>query len=78
MLVDLGLRSVVPMSTRSQLFAVHVDIQNPREDGLFHHDEADMLFVIGDAIVDVAVRPQNQAIQAGKLTTAGKNFPIKS
>ncbi|MGN7770174.1 DUF695 domain-containing protein [Phyllobacterium sp. 22552] len=71
-LVDLSLRTVAPMASHLQLFVVRVDIRNPREDGLFQRDEGDTLFAIGDAIVEAVVKPQNQGIQAGKLTTDGK------
>jgi uncharacterized protein (TIGR01619 family) len=70
-LVNLGLRESVPMSSKPWLLWVWVYFQTPRPDGLPDSKEAPTLYKIEDALAPSLVRAC-QAILSGRITTEGR------
>jgi uncharacterized protein (TIGR01619 family) len=70
-LVNLGLRDSVPISSKPWLLWVWVYFQSPRTDGLSDGKEAPTLYKIEDALTPRLARAC-QAILCGRITTEGR------
>jgi uncharacterized protein (TIGR01619 family) len=70
-LVNLGLRESVPMSSKQRLLWVWVYFKSPRPDGLSDSKEAPILYNIEDALAPSLAR-ECQAILSGRITTEGR------
>ena len=70
-LVNLGLRESVPISSKPWLLWVWVYFQSPRPDGLSDGKEAPTLYKIEDALAPSLAR-ECQAILSGRITTEGR------
>ena len=70
-LVDLGLRESVPISSKPWLLWVWVHFQSPRPDGLSDSKEAPTLYKIEDSLAPSLVR-ECRAILSGRITTEGR------
>jgi regulator of RNase E activity RraB len=70
-LVNLGLRESVPMSSKPWLLWVWVYFQSPRPDGLSDGKEAPTLYKIEDALTP-SVGRECRAILSGRITTEGR------
>jgi uncharacterized protein (TIGR01619 family) len=70
-LVNLGLRESVPISSKPWLLWVWVYFQSPRPDGLSDGREAPTLYKIEDALAPSLTR-ECRAILSGRITTAGR------
>jgi uncharacterized protein (TIGR01619 family) len=69
--VDLGLINIVPIADKSNLVWVSISMKNPRENGLPHNEENEMLNAMEDNIVNNITKKHN-AIFVGRLTSDGK------
>ncbi|HEY3974062.1 MAG TPA: DUF695 domain-containing protein [Candidatus Sulfotelmatobacter sp.] len=70
-LVNLGLRDSVPITSKPWLLWVWVYFQSPRADGLSDGKEAPVLYKIEDALTPSIARVC-QAILCGRITTEGR------
>jgi uncharacterized protein (TIGR01619 family) len=70
-LVNLGLRESVPISSKPWLLWVWVHFQSPRPDGLSDSKEAPTLYEIEDALAPSLAR-ECRAILSGRITTEGR------
>jgi uncharacterized protein (TIGR01619 family) len=70
-LVNLGLRESVPISSKPWLLWVWVYFQSPRADGLSDSKEAPTLYKIEDALAPALSR-ECRAILSGRITTEGR------
>jgi regulator of RNase E activity RraB len=70
-LVNLGLRDAVPITSKPWLLWVWVYFQSPRPDGLSDSKEAPILYRIEDALTACVARTC-QAILSGRITTNGR------
>lgn len=70
-LVDLGLREVVPIPSKPWLLWTWVYFHSPRADGLSDSKEAPTLYRIEDSL-NVNVARASQAIPCGRITTEGR------
>jgi uncharacterized protein (TIGR01619 family) len=70
-LVNLGLRNSVPISSKPWLLWVWVYSQAPRPDGLSDSKEAPTLYKIEDALTSALTR-ECQTILSGRITTEGR------
>jgi uncharacterized protein (TIGR01619 family) len=70
-LVNLGLRNSVPITSKPWLLWVWVYFQSPRPDGLSDSKEAPTLYDIEDALT-LCVGRECQAILSGRITTEGR------
>lgn len=69
-MVDLGLRTVAPMTDKPNVVWVSVKMNNPREDGLSSQEESGILGDIEDALIDKIISKHN-SIYVGRLTSSG-------
>jgi hypothetical protein len=70
-LVNLGLRDSIPITSRPWLLWVWVYFQSPRPDGLFDRNEAPVLYTIEDSLT-VRIARGCKAILSGRITTEGR------
>ncbi len=70
-LVNLGIRKVVPIKTKPWLLWTWVYFQSPRPDGLSDSKEAPILYSIEDAL-DSRLAETCKAIPCGRITTDGR------
>jgi len=70
-LVNLGLRESVPISSKPWLLWVWVYFHSPRHDGLSDSKEAPTLYEIEDALTPSLAR-ECRAILSGRITTEGR------
>lgn len=70
-LVNLGLRESVPISSRPWLLWVWVYFQSPRPDGLSDAKEVPTLYKIEDALAP-SLASECRAILSGRITTEGR------
>ena len=70
-LLNLGLRDIVPMPSKPWLLWVWVYMQAPRTDGLSSSEEAPKLYEIEDALMAGLSAPCG-ALHCGRITTLGR------
>jgi hypothetical protein len=70
-LVNLGLRDLVPITSKPWLLWVWIYFQSPRADGLSDGNEAPTLYAIEDAL-SPRLSHACQAIPCGRITTEGR------
>ena len=70
-LVNLGLRSIVPITNNPWLLWIWVYFRSPRPDGLSSNEEASTLYAIEDAIL-AKLDGVCSSIHCGRITTAGR------
>lgn len=70
-LVNLGLRNSVPLSSKPWLLWVWVYLREPRPDGLSDSKEAPTLYKIEDALTSF-LTPECQTTLSGRITTQGR------
>jgi uncharacterized protein (TIGR01619 family) len=70
-LVNLGLREAVPITSKPWLLWVWVYFQSPRPDGLSDSKEAPTLYKIEDALTP-SIERECQGILCGRITTEGR------
>ena len=71
--VDLGIKSVAPMSDKQNLVWVIIKMNNPRNDGLSSLEESELLIEIEDSLVD-QITSNHNSIYVGRLTSAGNRY----
>ncbi len=65
--LDLGLKDVVPISGKENIFWISIKMNNPREDGLSSQEESKQLWEIEDLIVE-RIKSNHNVIYVGRLT----------
>jgi uncharacterized protein (TIGR01619 family) len=65
--LDLGLKSVAPISGKGNIFWVSINMNNPREDGLSSQEESGKLWEIEDLIVE-KINSNHDVVYVGRLT----------
>jgi len=69
-MVDLGLKTVAPLTDKPNVVWISIKMNNPREDGLSSQEESGILGDIEDALVD-KITSKHNSIYVGRLTSAG-------
>lgn len=69
--LDLGLKSVAPITDLPNLLWIAINMNNPREDGLSSQEESSTLFEIEDSLSD-ALTSKHTCILAGCITSNKK------
>jgi uncharacterized protein (TIGR01619 family) len=69
-MVDLGLKTVAPLTDKPNVVWISIKMNNPREDGLSSQEESGILGYIEDALVD-KITSKHNSIYVGRLTSAG-------
>lgn len=65
--LDLGLKSVAPISGKDNIFWISIKMNNPRENGLSSQEESGKLWEIEDLIVD-KINSNHDVVYVGRLT----------
>jgi uncharacterized protein (TIGR01619 family) len=65
--LDLGLKSIAPISGKENIFWISIKMNNPREDGLSSQEESSKLWEIEDLIVE-QISSNHDVIYVGRLT----------